>query len=37
MPAWQQAFWLDVLLMADPDAAALWEEMALLAEWLSHP
>jgi hypothetical protein len=29
--SWQQAFWLEALLLADPSAAALGEEMALLA------
>jgi hypothetical protein len=29
--AWQEAFWLGALLLVDPNAAALGEEMALLA------
>jgi hypothetical protein len=31
MPSWQEAFWLEALLLVDPNAVALGEEMALLA------
>jgi ELWxxDGT repeat protein len=37
MSSCQQAFWLEALLLADPSAAALGEEMALLAVLPSLP